>query len=231
MLYRGLVQSMPQWLRRWVLHFETEIEQAAATFSQALPAGSRVLDAGAGELRYAQLFRRHKYLAVDLAIGDPQWDYGKLDCVADLSALPLADGVCDACVNIVTLEHVAEPAQVVRELARVLRPGGHLLLVAPMEWEVHQAPHDYFRYTRHGLTYLLERAGFGELRIEPVGGFFRLLARRMLNGLQFLPGPLVLLGAVLLGPAALVLPLLDGLDKKRDFTLGYICRAVRQSAR
>lgn len=231
MLYRGLVQSMPGWLRRWVLHFEAEIEQATSTFSRALPPGARVLDAGAGELRYAHLFRGHKYVAVDLAVGDPQWDYGKLDCVADLSALPIRDAVCDACVNIVTLEHVAEPAQVLRELARVLKPGGQLLLVAPMEWEVHQAPHDYFRYTRHGLAYLLERAGFGDLRIEPVGGYFRLMARRLLNGLQFLPGPLVLLGAVVVGPAALVLPLLDGLDRKRDFTLGYICRAVRQSAR
>ena len=39
-----------------------------------------------------------------------------------------------------------------------------LLIAAPHEWEVHQAPHDYFRYTRYGLAYLLEQAGFEVVR-------------------------------------------------------------------
>jgi hypothetical protein len=90
---------------------------------------------------------------------------------------------------------------------------------------VHQSPHDYFRYTRHGVAYLLEKAGFQDFTIEPVGGYFRLLSRRLLNGLQFFPGPLVLLGALLLVPPALVLPLFDGVDRRRDFTLGYACVA------
>ena len=93
-------------------------------FADSLPAGSRVLDAGAGELQYAHLFGRHRYVAVDLGVGDQAWDYGKLHCVADLARLPLASGSCDACINIVTLEHVREPAAVVSELARALRPGG-----------------------------------------------------------------------------------------------------------
>jgi hypothetical protein len=110
-----------------------------------------------------------------------------------------------------------------------MRAGGKLLLVAPHEWEVHQSPHDYFRYTRHGLRLLLERAGFGEIRIEAVGGFFRLLGRRLLNGLQFFTGGarwiLFLPAAALLIPPAIVLPLLDSLDRNKDFTLGYICTA------
>ena len=114
-----------------------------------------------------------------------------------------------------------------------LTPGGALLLVAPHEWEVHQAPHDYFRYTRHGLEYLLVRAGFEHLDIRPVGGYFRLLSRRLLNGLQFFAGGWRWIGflpaAVLLGPPALVLPFLDFLDRDRNFTLGYICTAKKQS--
>jgi SAM-dependent methyltransferase len=113
----------------------------------------------------------------------------------------------------------------VEELARVLAPGGRLLLVAPHEWEEHQQPHDYFRYTRYGLQYLLERAGFREIQVEPVGGFFRLLSRRLFNMAQFFPGPLALVVAVLVAPAALLLPLFDGLDAKKNFTLGFICSA------
>ena len=128
-------------------------------------------------------------------------------------------------MNIVTLEHVKEPGLALREIYRVLAPEGRLLLIVPHEWEVHQSPHDYFRYTKHGAAYLLAQAGFRDYTIQPVGGYFRLLSRRLLNGLQFFRGPLVLLAALVLVPPALVLPLFDGLDRERNFTLGYVCIA------
>ena len=128
-----------------------------------------------------------------------------------------------------TLEHVREPETVLREIARTLAPGAPLLSIVPHEWEVHQSPHDYFRFTRHGMAYLLERAGMGEIEIRPVGGYFRLLARRLLNGLQFFIGGVRWLGfipaALILVPPALLIPFLDFLDKDRNFTLGYICTA------
>jgi SAM-dependent methyltransferase len=130
---------------------------------------------------------------------------------------------------VVTLEHVSEPARVVAELARVLKTGGRLLLAAPQEWEIHQAPHDYFRFTRYGLGHLLAAAGLETERVEPVGGFFYLLGRRLLNALQFFPGVFFFLAAVFFVPAGLALPLVDGLDRRRDFTLGYLCTARKPS--
>ena len=53
--------------------------------ARGLPPGIRVLDAGAGEGRYRRLFREQRYLGVDLAIGDPAWDYGGVDVIADLT--------------------------------------------------------------------------------------------------------------------------------------------------
>jgi SAM-dependent methyltransferase len=164
-------------------------------------------------------------------VGDAGWDYSKLHVVADLGALPFGDGTFDAALHIVTIEHLQEPGRALAEMARALRPGGRLLVAAPHEWEVHQAPHDYFRYTRYGLQYLLERAGLEVIEIRPAGGYFRLLARRLLNGLQFFTGGLRWLGfipaAILLVPPAVILPLLDGLDRERNFTIGYLCWAKK----
>ncbi len=225
MRYSALERLLPRFLSRQVLYVEASIDDAVTAFAAQLPAGARVLDAGAGEGVHAAYFKRQRYCSVDLGIGDAAWNYGGLDAVADLASLPFAAGSFDACINIVTLEHVREPALVIAELARVLGPGGRILLVVPHEWEVHQSPHDYFRYTRHGVAYLLEKAGFGIEELRPIGGFFRLLSRRLLNGLQFFPGILFLPAALILVPPALVLPWFDSLDKERNFTLGYICTA------
>ena len=132
-------------------------------------------------------------------------------------------------MNIVTLEHLTDPQLALDEIARVLKPGGRFFLVAPLEWEEHQQPHDFFRYTRFGLQLLLERAGFGAVELVPAGGFFRLLSRRLLNGLQFfMKGPRWLLfapAALVLVPLSLILPVFEGLDPQKNFTLGYLCTA------
>lgn len=222
---QAVLARLPDFLRRRVLAFETRIEEEVARFAGSLPERALVLDAGAGEGRYSRHFARQRYVGVDLGIGDAAWNYTGLDAVADLGRLPFPAGCFDALLNIVTLEHVRDPAGVVGELGRVLRTGGEALLVVPQDWEIHQAPHDYFRYTRFGLIHLLEQAGFGEIRIDAAGGYFRLLSRRLLNGLQFFRGPWFWLAAIVVVPPALLLPWLDRLDKERNFTLGYLCRA------
>jgi SAM-dependent methyltransferase len=231
--YTAIVDRLPGWLSRHILHFEAAIEAAVARFAEDLPARARVLDAGAGEGRHSLYFALQRYYAVDLAIGDRTWDYSSLDAVADLRQLPFRSGSFDAAINIVTLEHVREPKLVLGEIARSLAPAARLLIIVPHEWEVHQAPHDYFRYTCHGMRYLLESAGLVEIEIRPVGGYFRLLARRLLNGLQFFSGGIRWLGfipaALLLVPPALLIPYLDFLDGDRNFTLGYICTAKKSS--
>jgi SAM-dependent methyltransferase len=230
--YTGIAYRLPRVLRRHILHFEVEIEDAVAAFARGLAPGARVLDAGAGEGQYRVRFARQRYCGVDLGVGDSAWDYSGLDAVADLTALPFRTASFDAVLHIVTIEHLREPAAALAEMARTLAPGGTLLIAAPHEWEVHQAPHDYFRFTRYGLAYLLEKNGLEVREMRAAGGYFRLLARRLLNGLQFFTGGLrwllFLPAAILLAPPALLLPLLDPLDRDRNFTLGYVCVARRR---
>jgi SAM-dependent methyltransferase len=216
---------LPRFLQRYLWFFETAIEEAVIRFAASLPPRARVLDAGAGEGRYKRFFPTARYTGLDLAVGDTAWDYTGLDVLGDLTRLPFADARFDAALNIVTLEHVRDPAAVLCELARVLRPGATLLLVVPQDWEVHQSPHDYFRYTRHGVRHLLESAGFAIVDLEAGGGYFRLMGRRMLNGARFFKGLWLIPALLLLAPAGLIFPLFDRLDRNRDFTLGYICTA------
>jgi SAM-dependent methyltransferase len=233
MSYTGIAYRLPRPLRRHILYFESQIEDAVAAFARALPAEARVLDAGSGEGQYRHHFARQRYVGVDLGVGDAAWDYSQVDALADLTALPFRTATFDAAVHIVTIEHLKEPGRALAEIARTLVPGGTLLIAAPHEWEVHQAPHDYFRYTRYGLAYLLEQAGFEVCEMRPAGGYFRLLARRLLNGLQFFTGGirwlLFLPAAILLVPPALILPLMDALDRDQNFTLGYLCTARKRA--
>lgn len=225
MIYRAVEKKLPRALRRYLLFFETTIEEEVSKFAQQLPKGALVLDAGAGESKHAHYFAHQRYIGIDLAVGDVAWNYKELHAIADLSQIPFRTGSFDAAINVVTLEHLREPAEALKEIARTLKPGGQLLLIAPHEWEVHQAPHDYFRYTRHGLEYLLESAGFAGMDVQPVGGYFRLMSRRLLNGLQFFRGIAFVPAALALAPLGLLLPFFDRLDRERNFTLGYVCRA------
>jgi SAM-dependent methyltransferase len=228
-IYDTLRSLLPGQVARYVMHFEAAIEDAVADFAQALPRGVRVLDAGAGETAHKHYFAAQRYCGLDLGIGDQAWNYSGLDVLGDLETLPFPDATFEAAINIVTLEHVLHPERVLCELGRVLAPGGRFLLVAPLQWEEHQQPHDYSRFTRFALDRLLRQGGFTDISIQPVGGIFRLISRRLLNALQFFPGPLMLVAAVFFAPPALVLPLFDPLDRDRSFTLGYICSARKPS--
>lgn len=225
---------LPHFLLRMLDPFEARVSERLSEFAATLPESSHLLDAGAGECRYAGLFSRQTYVALDNTVGDAAWDYSKLDAIGDLESIPFARSTFDAVISIVVLEHTHEPRRVISEMARVLRPGGKLFLVVPSQWEIHQAPHDYFRFTRYGVEYLLCKSGFRPVTLDAVGGFFWLLARRCVNLLTFFQSGAKWAAFILLAPFfgflfPLLLYLADPLDEKREFTLGYVCIAERKA--
>jgi len=199
--------------RFWITRF-------VRTAAESLPAGSTVLDAGAGECVYKPFFAHCGYQSVDLAVGEERWNYAHLDFVAPLSDLPMADGSYDAVLCTQVLEHVPNPEDCLQELQRVLKPGGRLFLTVPMAHPEHQAPFDYYRYTSFGLRYLLDRAGFADVeRLEPMGGLFTRWAYELPRAMAIFPGTGLKRGPVLWRGIAL-LPL-------RLVTLGVIRLAQR----
>lgn len=236
--YRGLYTGLPDFLKRRINPIEAGIETFVR--SAASVATDRVvIDAGAGESRYRHLFSSSRYLSIDCGVGDADWDYSTLDIVADLHAIPFAGETADLVLNLQVLEHVADPRSVVAEFYRVLKPGGRLFLTAPQGWPEHQPPHDYFRFTRFALDLLLREAGFEEIRVERMGGYFHYLGHRAsyLGKILFWRRTGIL--RLLLFPLELfvlfvfsfLVPLicyyLDWLDRTEEFTLGYRCLAVK----
>ncbi len=117
----------------------------------------RVLDAGAGRLTYTPRLAK---VAREVLSLDRYRVKGGLDILSDLSDLPLADGSFDSIFCSQVLEHVPEPRQVLQEFARILKPGGSLLLSVPHLAYLHNEPHDYYRYTEYGLGHILAGASF-----------------------------------------------------------------------
>ena len=100
--------------------------------------------------------------------------YGRLDYVSDLAAIPVPDGSFGAVLCTEVLEHHPEPITVVKELARILEPGGKLILTAPLGSGIHQEPYHYYGgYTPWWYERFLGAAGFKDISIEPNEGSLR----------------------------------------------------------
>ncbi len=235
--YLGVYHFVPEFLKRRI----NPLEYAIQDFVRSACSVGRevVLDAGAGEGRFAPYFATDLYVALDSAVGAGNWDYSRLDIQADLVSIPLVSASVNTAMNIQVLEHVTHPELVLKEIYRVLKPGGRLYLTAPQGWHEHQIPHDYFRFTQFSLQLLLRSAGFRKVRVEPMGGYFHYLGHRLtyvpkilffergwaLRAL-FLPLEwLILLLCCFLGPIACYY--LDELDRERYFTLCYRCLAIK----
>ena len=213
----------------------------------SLPAGSRVLDMGAGSCPYRPLFAHCRYETQDFAglAGDQlrHGAYGRIDYRCDIASVPVADGGFDAVLCTEVLEHVAEPIKALKEMARILKPGGRLMLTAPLGSGIHQEPfHYYGGYTPYWYRDFLGAAGFSQIRIDANAGSFKFYSQESIRFVQTtrpfklgMPLPLELLWLplwTLLAPLlALAIPLicgfLDRFDREQRFTVGYHVTAVR----
>ncbi len=99
------------------------------------------------------------------------------DIVGSAEQIPLPDAAVDSVICTQVLEHLPHPAKAVAEMFRVLRPLGRALLTVPQWNELHEEPHDYFRYTCFGLRTLCQEAGFRVIKIEERGNYHSCLAQ------------------------------------------------------
>ncbi|HEY8628298.1 MAG TPA: class I SAM-dependent methyltransferase [Gaiellaceae bacterium] len=154
---------MPTWAVRAPLAtwMQAEAERAGEAYE-----GARVLDVGSGVKPYFPFFEPYAAEFVSVDIANPA-----ADLEGAVEDLPVPDGSFDVVICNQVLEHCADPAQAVRELRRVVAPGGRVLASTHGVQVYHPAPDDLWRWTHAGLERLFAQNGdWRSVTVTPSSG-------------------------------------------------------------
>jgi SAM-dependent methyltransferase len=197
---------------------------------EEVPPG-RVLDAGSGRGPHRRALERRGSEVLAIDVEDRS---GGADLLGDLQAMPeVASASMDGVVCTQVLEHLPRPWDAVSEIARVLQPGGWLILSAPHLSPIHEAPHDYYRYTGFALRRLLADRGLEVRSVEVAGGLIAFLAHgcsvawlSLCGGLPLLRRPAWALNYLL--AVRLLAPLDRWLGLHSVYPANYVVLAVKE---
>lgn len=146
-----------------------------------------VLDVGCGQMPYRELLLQQnknitRYIGLDLEVSSVH-DTSIADLHWDGHVIPLPDASVSSVIVTEVLEHSFKPTEMLREIHRVMRTGGVLFFTVPFLWPLHEVPHDAYRYTPFSLKAHLEEAGFENIIIQSLGGWYASFAQML--GLWF----------------------------------------------
>jgi SAM-dependent methyltransferase len=148
-------------------------------------ARGRLLDVGCGDKPYESIFTPYvtEYIGIEheatFAATAASQSARKPDLVYDGTKLPFEDRTFDTVLNVQVLEHTPRPKELVLEMGRVLKDDGLLILSAPFQFRLHEQPHDYFRYSPHGLGVLCEAAGLELVDVLAQGSLWSVLGHKL----------------------------------------------------
>lgn len=141
------------------------------------------LDVGCGKMPYKDFIIKNSkidnYVGLDI---DSALEYDadvKADYTWDGITMPFEDNSFESAMATEVLEHCPEPKGVLAEIKRVLKPGSTFFFTVPFLWNLHEAPHDEYRYTPFALERLLQEAGFREIEIKASGGWHASMAQML----------------------------------------------------
>ena len=140
----------------------------------------KVLDVGCGFQPYRNIIESnphvYEYIGMDLenselyAISEPdlKWNGRRI---------ALEDESVDCVMATEFLEHYSEPEKVLAEILRVMKSDGRFFATVPFIWNLHEIPHDEYRFTPYSLTRHLANAGFKDVEVKALGGWNLSLAQ------------------------------------------------------
>jgi len=186
----------------------------------------RLLDIGCGKKPYRKYFSQvDEYIGVDIK--------GEVDIIADAKSLPVESDSIDAVLCSQVIEHDGEPAKIIAEICRVLKKEGILILTAPQMGRLHGEPNDYYRYTKWGLKYLLEKHGLEIEILESQGGFFQAIGSHLNFFIYYYFGKTDLRRKILRSTVIMannyIFAWIDRMISWKNDTLGYNIMARKKS--
>lgn len=130
-----------------------------------------LLDFGCGNKPYKSFIEVDKYIGLDIEESGHDSTNYDVDVYWDGKTIPFQNNHFDSILTSEVLEHVFEPNAILKELNRVCKPGGKLLLTVPFVWNEHEIPYDYARYSSYGLKHILNKHGFEILHHKKTTNF------------------------------------------------------------
>lgn len=199
---------------------------------------SVVLDIGSGKGAFAKELATHNQVfSLDYPATAIRYE-ATCDVYGDVRRLPFRNASVDVAIFFEVLEHVTEPAIAMAEISRILKPGGKLIASVPFVYPIHDAPYDYWRFTRYGIMEMLGQFSLEMKQVKSHGNAF-VTVLQMLNMVilevawnlwKIQPAYLILLGLPLYS-VCLLSNLLGGLFAllpiPSNLCLGYSFVAIR----
>lgn len=123
-----------------------------------------VLDFGCGRKPYQNQFvNATSYIGVDMQTTGHDHEHSKVDTYYDGKRIPFSDNYFDNIFSSEVFEHVDNLDEIIKELNRVLKNEGKILITVPFVWNEHETPYDFRRFSKYGIEDLLKKSGFSIL--------------------------------------------------------------------
>ncbi|WP_281322656.1 class I SAM-dependent methyltransferase [Flavobacterium aestivum] len=160
------------------LFFHKELKTAIQKYAKG-----KLLDIGCGNKPY-EIWLKGKiseYIGCDIV----QSSSNKVDILCEAINIPLESDSFETIISTQAIEHIEDHQEMVNEAYRLLKSDGYFILSGPFYWHLHEEPYDFFRFTKHGFRYILEKAGFEIIEITPNGGAWATLGQMINHTLGF----------------------------------------------
>ena len=156
----------------------------------SLPEGESILDAGAGECQFKKYCTHLKYTSQDFAqydgsgdgkgIQTGSWDNTKLDIVSDITNIPVPDNSFQNIMCIEVLEHLPDPVAAIKELVRILKPNGKLIITSPFASLTHYAPYHFaVGFNKYFYIHWAKELNLEVSELSYNGNYFEFLAQEI----------------------------------------------------